>query len=114
MITKAHFDLLQDGAVFINSARGAIIREDEMIEALKENRFRAVLDVYCKEPPELDSPLRSLENVYCMPHVGGPTGDRCPVITMRLADDIVRYTEGKPLRYSISSDYAKRMTKQRS
>lgn len=114
MITKAHFDLLQDGAVFINSARGAIIREDEMIEALKENRFRAVLDVYCKEPPELDSPLRSLKNVYCMPHVGGPTGDRCPVITMRLADDIVRYTEGKPLRYSISSDYAKRMTKQRS
>ena len=114
MITKAHFDLLQDGAVFINSARGAIICEEEMIEALKENRFRAVLDVYCKEPLDLDSPLRSLENVYCMPHMGGPTSDRCPVITMRLADDIVRYLEGKPLKYSISREYAQRMTKQKT
>ena len=67
MIGKEHFDLLQDGAVFINSARGAIIREDEMIDALKENRFWAVLDVYCKEPPEPDNPLRHLKNVYCMP-----------------------------------------------
>ncbi len=113
MIGKEHFDLLQDGAVFINSARGAIIREDEMIEALQTNRFRAVLDVYCKEPLDLDSPLRHLKNVYCMPHVGGPTNDRSPVIAMRLADDIRRFEKGQKLRYEITSEYAKRMTKQR-
>jgi phosphoglycerate dehydrogenase-like enzyme len=114
MIGKEHFDLLQDGAVFVNTARGAIIREEEMIEALKENRFMAVLDVYCKEPLDLDSPLRSLKNVYCIPHQGGPTSDRTPVVTMRLADDILRFAAGKPLRYEISGEYAKRMTKQRS
>lgn len=114
MIGKEHFDLLQDGAVFVNTARGAIIREDEMIEALKENRFTAVLDVYCKEPLEADSPLRQLKNVYCMPHQGGPTIDRKPVVTMNLADDVLHLAEGKPLRYEISGDYAKRMTKQRS
>ena len=114
MIGKEHFDLLQDGAVFLNTARGAIIREDEMIEALKENRFMAVLDVYCKEPLELDSPLRSLRNVYCMPHQGGPTNDRTPAITKLLADDVLRFAEGKPLRYEISGEFAKRMTKQRS
>ena len=114
MIGKEHFDLLQDGAVFLNTARGAIVREDEMINALKEKRFMAVLDVYSKEPPDPDSPLRSLENVYCMPHVGGPTYDRAPVIAMRLVDDIVRFEEGRPLQYEISGDYAKRMTKQRS
>ena len=103
-----------NGAVFVNSARGAIIREDEMIEALKENRFTAVLDVYCKEPPELDNPLRSLKNVYCMPHQGGPTIDRKPVVTMRLADDVLRFADGKPLQFEISSEFAKRMTKQRS
>ena len=113
MIGKEHFDLLQDGAVFINSARGAIIREDEMIEALQTNRFRAVLDVYCKEPLDLDSPLRHLKNVYCMPHVGGPTNDRSPVIAMRLADDIRRFEKGQKLRYEITGEYAKRMTKQR-
>ena len=113
MIGKEHFDLLQDGAVFINSARGAIIREDEMIEALQTNRFRAVLDVYCKEPLDLDSPLRHLKNVYCMPHVGGPTNDRSPVIAMRLADDIRRFEKGQKLCYEITGEYAKRMTKQR-
>lgn len=113
MIGKEHFDLLQDGAVFVNTARGAIIREDEMIEALKEKRFQAVLDVFCKEPLEADSPLRTMENVYCMPHMGGPTADRTPMITMRLADDIVRFAKGEALQYEISNEYAKRMTKQR-
>ena len=73
----------------------------------------AVLDVYCKEPLEPDSPLRSLKNVYCIPHQGGPTSDRTPVVTMRLADDMLRFAEGKPLQYEISREYAKRMTKQR-
>lgn len=113
MISKEHFDLLQDGAVLINTARGAIIREDEMIEALQTNRFMAVLDVYSKEPPEVDSPLRQLKNVYCMPHVGGPTNDRAPIIAMRLAEDVLRFAEGKPLQYEITGEYAKRMTKQR-
>lgn len=114
LIGKEHFDLLQDGAVFVNTARGAIIREEEMIEALKEKRFMAVLDVYAKEPPELDSPLRSLENVYCMPHMGGPTYDRAPIIAMRLADDILRFGAGEPMQYEITGSYAKRMTKQRT
>ena len=113
MIGKEHFDLLQDGAVFINTARGAIIREDEMIEALQEKRFMAVLDVYAKEPPEVDTPLRQLKNVYCMPHVGGPTNDRAPIIAMHLADDIQRFAAGEPLQHEITGSYAKRMTKQR-
>lgn len=114
MIGKEHFDLLQDGAVFVNTARGAIIREDEMIEALKENRFRAVLDVYCQEPLDVNSPLRTMKNVYCMPHKGGPTSDRAAMITMRLADEVVHFAEGKAIKYEISNEYAKRMTKQRS
>ena len=114
MIGKAHFDLLQDGAVFVNTARGAIIREAEMIRALEEKRFLAVLDVYEKEPLDPDSPLRRLENAYCIPHMGGPTLDRHPVIARLLADDMVRFVRGEQLRYEISSSYAKRMTKQRT
>lgn len=110
MIGKEHFDLLQDGSFFLNTARGKIIREEEMIEALKENRFRAMLDVYCEEPIASDSPLRSLPNVYCMPHAAGPTVDRRPVITMRLADDMMRFREGKTLTMEIDKEYAARMT----
>lgn len=111
MIGKEHFDLLQDGTIFINTARGAIIREDEMIEALKEKRFRAVLDVFCKEPIEADSALRKLENVYCIPHKAGPTMDRRPFITMKLADDILRFMDGEEMELEIGGEYASRMTK---
>jgi len=110
MIGKEHFDLLQDDAVFINSARAAIVREGDMMAALAENRFRAVLDVYHGEPLAEDSPLRKMENVYLLPHMAGPTGDRRPYITKNLADDIVRYFNGEDLQYEITAKFAKRMT----
>ncbi len=113
MIGKEHFDLLQEGAVFINTARGAIIRENEMIEALKEKRFRAVLDVFCKEPLDPDNELRELENVYCIPHKAGPTIDRRPYVTMRLADNIMKFMNGEEMELEIGSEYASRMTKKR-
>lgn len=59
------------------------------------------------------SPLREMDNVYCMPHMGGPTADRCPNITLLLADDAVRFAKGESLQYEITKAYAKRMTKQR-
>lgn len=114
MIGKAQFDLLADGAVFINTARGGIVREDMLIEALKENRFRAVLDVYCQEPLAADSPLRSLPNVYCFPHQAGPTFDRRPRVVVALAEDVSRFERGEALRYEISSQQAKWMTKEKT
>lgn len=110
MIGKEHFDLLQDGALFINTARGAIIRENEMIAALEENRFSAVLDVFCKEPLDADSKLRSLENVYCIPHMGGPTLDRRPYVTRALADGMVKVFSGEESDLEISAEAAGRMT----
>ena len=111
MIGKEHFDLLQDGAIFINTARGAIIREAEMIEALKEKRFRAVLDVFCQEPLEADSELRTLENVYCIPHKAGPTIDRRAAVTKGLADNMMKFIKGEKMDLEIGSEYAGRMTR---
>jgi len=110
LIGKKHFDLLQDGAIFLNTARGRVVKEDEMLKALRENRFRAVLDVYYQEPLGTESEFRRLPNVYAMPHMAGPTVDRRPIITMRLADNIVLFSEGKDMDLEISREYAKRMT----
>ena len=110
MIGKEHFDLLQDDAVFVNSARAAIIREEEMMAALAENRFRAVIDVYHVEPLAEDSPLRKMDNVYLVSHMAGPTGDRRPYITKNLGDDIVRYFNGEGFKYEITAKVAERMT----
>lgn len=71
MIRGRHFALLPEGALFINTARGAIIRQDEMIEELRRGRFVACLDVTDPEPPLLDDPLRSLPNVLVTPHEAG-------------------------------------------
>lgn len=110
MIRKQHFDLLQNDAVFINTARGGIIEENEMIEALKEKRFRAVLDVYQEEPLAYNSELRKLENVYCMPHQAGPTVDRRPRIAKCLIDNIVKFEKGEKMELEITKESASRMT----
>lgn len=110
MIGKELFDLLQDNAIFINTARGAIVNENELIEALKEGRFRALLDVFCEEPLPKDNELRNLENVYCFPHKAGPTMDRRSVITKRLIDNVVSFANDKEMELEITSTYAARMT----
>lgn len=110
MIGKEQFDLLCDGALFINTARGKIIKEEEMIDALKENRFDAVLDVYCSEPLEIDSPLRTLDNVYPMPHVAGPTFDKRPRIADAIIDNILKFERGEEMELEISKCAAARMT----
>ena len=110
MIGTEEFKLIKDGALFVNTARGRIVDENAMIEELKKNRFDAVLDVYYDEPLGADNPLRTLENVYCMPHMAGPTIDRRPVITMRLVDNMMLFAEGMEMPLEISREMAARMT----
>jgi lactate dehydrogenase-like 2-hydroxyacid dehydrogenase len=61
-------------AVLVNTARGAIVDEAALIEALSERRiFAAGLDVYETEPLPAGSPLRRLPNVVLLPHIGSAT-----------------------------------------
>lgn len=110
MIGKEQLALIKDGALFLNTARGAIVDEKAMIEELKRNRFRAVLDVFCSEPLEEDSELRRMENVYCIPHMAGPTVDRRAAITKRLADNIIKFENGEQMELEIKKEAACRMT----
>ena len=113
LIGKEHFDLLPEGALFVNTARGAIIRQKEMEQFLVERPdVTAILDVYTPEPPEADNVMRSLKNVYLMPHRGGPTNDRYPHIGRAVVEDIIHFAKGEPLKLEITREYASRMTKQ--
>ena len=112
LIGKQLFALLKDNALFINTSRGAVIDEEALIEALSENRFRAVLDVYQKEPLPVDSPLRAMPNVLSVPHMAGPTLDRRPVITSALIDEMIRFFSGETaFKLEITQSLASRMTK---
>ncbi len=108
MITGAHLDAMKEDATFINTARGAIVREAEMIEVLKTRPdLYAILDVTDPEPPLPDSPLYSLPNVVLTPHIAGSMGQECRRMGQTMVEELTRYLAGAPLRWSISRERAK-------
>lgn len=111
MINKEHFKLLQDDSIFINTSRGSVINEEDLIEDLKKNRFRALLDVYDIEPLPQGSPLLTFSNVTLFPHQAGPTFDRRAQITNFLIDDVQNYLKGMSVKNEITYDVAISMTK---
>ena len=71
LITKKEFELMKKSSFLIDTSRGQIINEDDLIEALKEEKIAGVgLDVYDKEPLPQDHKLRFLPNALLLPHIG--------------------------------------------
>jgi phosphoglycerate dehydrogenase-like enzyme len=107
MITGAHLAAMKANSTFINTARGAIVRENEMIEVL-QNRpdLYAILDVTDPEPPQPDSPLYTLPNVVLTPHIAGSMGEECRRMGQTMVEELERYLSGAPLRWAISREQA--------
>lgn len=110
LITGDLLRRIRPGALFVNTARAGIVDEAAMMEELRTGRFRAVLDVYHKEPLPADSELRCMKNVLLFPHMAGPTFDMREKVTLKLAADIKAILEGKPYEDEIPYEYAIRMT----
>ena len=107
MITGAHLAAMKERATFINTARGAIVREDEMIEVLQSRPdLYAILDVTDPEPPLPGSPLYTLPNVVLTPHIVGSMGAECRRMGRTMVAELKRYLAGDPLRWSISRERA--------
>lgn len=69
LLTREHFEVMKDSALFMNFGRGDLVETDTLIEVLKDELIaHAVLDVYEIEPLPAESPLWSLENVTVSPH----------------------------------------------
>jgi D-3-phosphoglycerate dehydrogenase / 2-oxoglutarate reductase len=88
--------LLKPTAIFVSSARGPIVDEAALIKVLKEKRISgACIDVYETEPLPADSPLRSLDNVSIVPHIGSTPGI---LVTMRETAvwNVIRVAKGEP------------------
>ncbi len=111
LIDKKYFSIMKDDALIVNTARGAVLNEDDLIAELKTGRIRAILDVYEVEPLPMNSGLRGLPNVILVPHKGGPTTDVREEVTLALCEDVRKYFNGcEKLTHEISLQYAKRMT----
>ncbi|HUN32875.1 MAG TPA: hydroxyacid dehydrogenase [Trebonia sp.] len=75
MVGRDQLALMTPGAVLINTARGAIVDHDALVQAVRTNGLRAILDVTAPEPLPAGHPLRSLPGVILTPHVAGSLGN---------------------------------------
>lgn len=107
MITGAHFAAMKPGATFINTARGQLIREDEMVGALRERAdLTAVLDVLASEPPPADHPLLRLPNVFITPHIAGSRDRECLRMGELVLDQYRKWLRGEPLVAQLTRERA--------
>lgn len=106
MLQGKHFELMKPNSVFINTARGAIICEDEMIAVLQaRGDIIALLDVTYPEPPVDDSPLRTLPNVVLTPHIAGAIGSgEIREFGVAMSAELTRYLSGEPLMWQVTYD----------
>jgi glyoxylate reductase len=96
LIDPRRLGLLRDGATLVNTARGALVDEPALVEALTTGRIRAGLDVFAHEP-EVPAELLALPNVVLTPHVGSATRETREAMTRVLVDNLQAAAAGKPV-----------------
>ena len=98
LINAERLKLMKPSAFIINTARGPIINEADLINALQGGKLAgAALDVQDPEPPDLNNPLFKMNNVLLTPHIGWKTLEARQRLIGLLADNISAYLAGKPI-----------------
>lgn len=101
MIDSHEFEMMQPSAYLVNCARGTLVREAALIEALESGQIAgAALDVYEHEP-QVSAKLVSMENVVLTPHAGNATFEARHEMARVAVANAVAFAEGKPLKYSV-------------
>lgn len=96
LINKERLTMMKTTAFIINTARGDIIKETDLIEVLQQGQIAgAALDVQSPEPPDLDNPLFSMDNVIMTPHIGWRRIESRQRLVELTADNIKGYIEKK-------------------
>jgi len=92
LINKESFNLMKSNVRIINVARGGIINEQDLAEALKKNKIAgAAIDVFSKEPIETDNPLINAPNVILTPHLGASTEEAKKGVSTAICKQVIDY-----------------------
>jgi len=93
---------MKSNGILVNAARGPIVDEQALYEALKEKKIAAAgLDVFNQEPPEPDNPLFELDNIVITPHLASFTDEGRKRMGVTAAEDILRVLRGEPPKYPV-------------
>ena len=99
LITKKELGMMKKTAFLINTSRGLIINENDLVEALKDEKIAGVgLDVYDKEPLPQDHKLRFLPNALLLPHIGYVTAENYSKFYSQMIENLESCLKNKPLR----------------
>ncbi|RKL64255.1 phosphoglycerate dehydrogenase [Thermoanaerobacteraceae bacterium SP2] len=102
MVGEKQFSMMKDSVMLINCARGGIIDEEALYEALKSGKVAGcALDVFEKEPP-LESPLLDLPNLIATPHLGASTQEAQVSVAVDVAKDVIRALKGEMVKNPVN------------
>ncbi len=103
LISEREFEMMKDGVYIINAARGGIVNEKALYEAIVKGKVAgAALDVYEKEPPDPNNPLLKLDNVVTTPHIGASTKEAQLSVGMIIAEEFINFAKGLPVKNAVN------------
>ena len=98
MISKTQLELMKPSAYLINCARGAIVNENDLVEALKNKTIAAAgLDVFSKEPLSLDHVFHKLNNIILTPHMAFVTNEALEKLGYLCIENVEHFLNGSPI-----------------
>ena len=99
LITMKEIDMMKKTSFLINTSRGPIIKEDDLVKALKDEKISgAGLDVFEKEPLPQDHKLRFLSNALILPHIGYVTAENYSKFYLQMVENLLSCQNNKPIR----------------
>lgn len=108
IINKESISKMKDGTILINTARGGLIDEDAVHEALKNNKLYGLgVDAFSIEPP-VDNPLLKLDNVVATSHVGANTTEAAEKMGLLAVNNLINILKGEECAYIVNKDYLKK------
>lgn len=104
MIGAAEIARMKDGVRIINVARGGIIDETALADAVRSGKVAgAAVDVFTSEPPPADNPLLGDPRIITTPHLGASTAEAQERVAIDVAEQIVDVLQGRPARYAVNA-----------
>ncbi len=97
LLNARRFALMKPGAILVNTARGAVIETESMLDALRTGQLSAAgLDVFEQEPLPADHPLLQLDNVVLTPHSADQTPEGRDLLNGGAVDNVLAFLDGRP------------------